>query len=68
MQDFSPNVCVFDQNVAVEVESMLGTGKEQLAVAQKADPSLVKCLSVAVQNNEVVDKYVAYVWENGVLM
>ncbi|XP_067265883.1 uncharacterized protein [Chanodichthys erythropterus] len=67
-QDVSPNVCVFDQDVAVQVESMLGTGREQLVAAQKADPSLVRCLAVAVQKDDVADKDVAYVWEDGVLM
>lgn len=68
MQAVSPNVCVSDQDVAVQFESMLGAGKELLAAAQKADPSLVKCLAEAVQKDEVADKDVAYVWEDGVLM
>lgn len=46
VQDVSPNVCVFDQEVAVQVETMLGTGRESLAAAQKADTSVAKCLAV----------------------
>ncbi len=68
VQDVSPNVCVFDQEVAVQVETILETGRESLAAAQKADISLAKCLAGAVQKDEAVDKDVAYVWEDGVLM
>ncbi len=68
VQDVSPNVCVFDQEVAVQVETILETGRELLAAAQKADISLAKCLAGAVQKDEAVDKDVAYVWEDGVLM
>ncbi|XDV42703.1 hypothetical protein PO909_011320 [Leuciscus waleckii] len=53
---------------AIQFESLLETGKKQLAATQKADPSLVKCLTVAVQKDEVADKDVAYVWEDGVLI
>ncbi len=59
VQDVSPNVYVFDQEVAVQIETMLGTGRESLAAAQKADTSLAKCLAVAVQKDEAVDKDVA---------
>ncbi len=68
VQDVSPNVCVFDLEVADQVETILETGRESLAAAQKADISLAKCLAGAVQKDEAVDKDVAYVWEDGVLM
>ncbi len=60
VQDVSRNVCVFDQEVAVQVETILEAGRESLAAAQKADISLAKCLAGAVQKDEAVDKDVAY--------
>lgn len=68
VQDVFSNVCIPDQAVAVRLESLLGTGREQLAAAQKADPSLDRCVAVAVQKDEVANKDVVYVWEDGVLM
>ncbi len=62
VQDVSHNVCVFDQEVAVQVETILETGRESLAAAQKADISLAKCLAGAVQKDEAVDKDVTCIW------
>lgn len=42
--------------------------KEQLAAAQKLDPSLIKCIEVAVPLSQVSNAKVAYFGENSVLM
>lgn len=43
VQDVFSNVYIPDQNVAVQLESLLGTGRDQLAAVQRVDPSLDKC-------------------------
>ncbi len=46
----------------------LEVGREQLAAAQKLDPSLIKCIEAAVSLSQEANAKVTYFWENLVLM
>lgn len=49
-------------------EVSLQIGHEQLAAAQKADPSLVNCIEAATDKIPLENSKVTYFWENGILM
>nr|XP_046272302.1 uncharacterized protein LOC124073826 [Scatophagus argus] len=51
-----------------ESEAQLKVGREQLVEAQKADPSLAKCVAAALPKDEMGASQVAYYWEDGILM
>lgn len=54
--------------LSVEPDTQLKVGKEQLIEAQRADPSLVKCIAAVLPKNEIGTSQVAYYWEDGILM
>lgn len=68
MEDDIPVEPEVRSNSKSAVTFPLKVGKEQLAVAQKLDPSLVKCIDAAVSFTHVSNAMVAYFWEDTVLM
>jgi len=51
-----------------ESETQVKVGREQLIEAQKADPSLTKCVAAALPKDKIGASQVAYYWEDGILM
>ncbi len=55
-----------DPLLAAEFPSMVG--REHLAAAQKSDPTLEKCVRLAVDSDKLLAARVCYFWDEGVLM
>uniref|UniRef100_A0A9J7XUR9 Gypsy retrotransposon integrase-like protein 1 n=1 Tax=Cyprinus carpio carpio TaxID=630221 RepID=A0A9J7XUR9_CYPCA len=55
-----------DSQLPVELHSIVG--REHLAAAQNFDPSLVNCISAAVDSRNLLLTKVAYFWDDGILM
>lgn len=55
-----------DTQLPVELHSIVG--REHLAFAQKLDPSLVNCISAAVDSRNLLLTKVVYFWDDGILM
>ncbi len=55
-----------DPLLAAEFPSMVG--REHLAAAQKSDPTLEKCVRLAVDSDKLSAARVGYFWDEGVLM
>uniref|UniRef100_A0A673AE92 Gypsy retrotransposon integrase-like protein 1 n=1 Tax=Sphaeramia orbicularis TaxID=375764 RepID=A0A673AE92_9TELE len=49
-------------------ESPLKVGRKQLTLAQKADPSLTKCIAAVLPKDKIGASQVVYYWEDDILM